>query len=259
MSNWLVAVDESNYARWAFNLATSMANPKVDVLFLVAVADDIQSPVFAIDSASYAFVKDHNEALERRCKSILKFYWDKAQKLGFNTHLLMGWSTHVGESLCKAIEEKNINNVVLGRRAMGTVKRFFVGSTTRYVLEHANCNVIVAKTPHGPPEEHESIREKVVELEEIERQRRIKEDKKLVNNEDENRKKTLDEVKHLEEKEKERRLKEDEKVLTQEEAERKKNLEQVKKMEEEEKERRLREDLVQHNDKTIKIQVYKWQ
>jgi hypothetical protein len=32
-------------------------------------------------------------------------------------------------------------------RGLGTISRFFAGSTSRYVMEHASCNVIVAKQP----------------------------------------------------------------------------------------------------------------
>lgn len=54
------------------------------------------------------------------------------------------WS-HVGEMICKAIEQKNIDYVVMGRRGLGTFERMILGSTSKYVIENAKCNVIVAK------------------------------------------------------------------------------------------------------------------
>ncbi len=84
----------------------------------------------------------------------------------------------VGSMICHQIDEKKVDFLLIGRRGMSKIKRFFVGSNSRYLTEHANCNVIVIKGEWGPPEEH-SDKKDIVKLEEEERKRRIEEDKKL--------------------------------------------------------------------------------
>jgi hypothetical protein len=54
---------------------------------------------------------------------------------------------------------------------MNKVKRLLAGSTSKYVMEHASCNVVVVKG-YFLPDEHVSLKE-VNRLEEQERMRRL--------------------------------------------------------------------------------------
>jgi len=49
---------------------------------------------------------------------------------------------------------------------------FFVGSTSKYIVEHAECNVVVVKKPVGPSEMHDN-KASVIAAEEIERLQQI--------------------------------------------------------------------------------------
>jgi hypothetical protein len=60
---------------------------------------------------------------------------------------------------------------------MNKVKRLLAGSTSKYVMEHASCNVVVVKG-YFLPEQHASIKE-VDRLEEEERKRRLHLDEDL--------------------------------------------------------------------------------
>lgn len=68
--------------------------------------------------------------------------------------MMKGTDNNPGNLICKAVKNYNIHHVVLGRRSLGGVQRFLVGSTSKYVVENAECNVIVVKNPVGPEEEH---------------------------------------------------------------------------------------------------------
>lgn len=59
--------------------------------------------------------------------------------------MMKGSDSNPGSLLCKAGNNYNINTIVLGRRSMTGVQRFFVGSTSKYVVENAECNVVVVK------------------------------------------------------------------------------------------------------------------
>jgi len=86
---------------------------------------------------------------------------------------------------------------------MGSVERFFVGSTSKHVLENSECNVVVIKKEFGGEEEHES-RAKIIQVEEEERLRRIEED-----GPQEIHDTTKEEVVKAEEEERKRRIQED--------------------------------------------------
>jgi len=88
--------------------------------------------------------------------------------------MMKGTDDNPGVLICKAAKNYNVANIVLGRRSMGSVERFFVGSTSRYVLENAECNVIVIKKEFGGEEEHVS-KLQVIQAEEEERVRRMME------------------------------------------------------------------------------------
>jgi len=119
--------------------------------------------------------------------------------------MMKGSSSNAGDLICRAVNQYNIHQVVTGRRDMGDVKRFFLGSTSKYILEHANCNVVVVKIAVGPEEEH-SDRTKAIQAEESERIRRIIEEEKIKEKEEEERKATLQKVKIDEEKERQERI-----------------------------------------------------
>lgn len=92
-----------------------------------------------------------------------------------NVHLLLATSESIGEMVCEAAKQKNVDFLVVGRRGLGTLKRLLLGSVSRYILENATCDVIVVKGHYGPEVEHDTTKAQVKRAEEVERQRRIEE------------------------------------------------------------------------------------
>lgn len=133
--------------------------------------------------------------------------------------MMKGSDSNPGNLICKAVTNYDITNVVIGRRSLGSVERFFVGSsskyelalvvlTPRYVVENAECNVIVVKKPFGAPEEHDQ-KTAVIQAEEGERLRREEEEGPAEVHESD-----LSAIKKAEEEERERRIKEDGEMLS---------------------------------------------
>jgi len=152
-------------------------------------------------------------AQEKKAKKILVHYGHKCKQNGINHFTLMkGASSHAGELLCRAVKQYNIHNVVTGRRSLSSFRRFFQGSTSQYLVENADCNVIVVKVPPGPEEEHDE-KDKVIQLEEEERIRRVEEEAHILEEEEkkreEKRQYELEKVRDAEEKERQRRISED--------------------------------------------------
>jgi len=121
---------------------------------------------------------------------------------------MKGSSTNAGDLICKVVKQYNIHQIVTGRRDMGEVKRFFLGSVSKFILEHAECNVVVVKVPIGSEEEHVD-KQKIIQAEETERIRRIVEDEETIEKEQENREATLQKVIADEEKERKERISEE--------------------------------------------------
>lgn len=65
--------------------------------------------------------------------------------LQVNYTMMKGTENNPGILVCKAVENYGITTVVVGRRGLGRFERFVSGSSSSYIVEHANCNVIVVK------------------------------------------------------------------------------------------------------------------
>lgn len=56
---------------------------------------------------------------------------------------------HVGEGLVLYAQQNNSDLVVLGDSQRGVVSRLLLGSTSRYVLRHVNCSVLIIRQPQS--------------------------------------------------------------------------------------------------------------
>ncbi|XP_069138315.1 universal stress protein YxiE-like [Argopecten irradians] len=55
---------------------------------------------------------------------------------------------HPGHALVEKAKAINASMIVVGSRGIGTVRRTFLGSTSDYLIHHANVPVLVCKHPH---------------------------------------------------------------------------------------------------------------
>jgi nucleotide-binding universal stress UspA family protein len=52
---------------------------------------------------------------------------------------------HAGDQILKAIDAQGIDLVVVGARRQGAIRRWLLGSTSEFVLNHAPCSVLVVR------------------------------------------------------------------------------------------------------------------
>jgi len=203
-TKWLVAIDDTEYANWAFNYTISMMKPN-DQLFLMHIAEE--PATLFIGYASSSLLDTLYKVADEKARKILVHYGHKAQEAGVKFKMMKGTNSNPGELICKAIENYDIDTCVIGRRGLGSFERFFSGSTSRYVMENADCDVIIVKRQFGPAEEHGSfdLKSQVIQAEEHERLRRLEEAEEQPAIEHDV---TIDEIKAAEETERARRLKE---------------------------------------------------
>jgi len=149
IQNWLVAVDDSVTASWAFSYATSMMDKQNGHLFILNVHDE-PTAMYAGYAAPDLLTR-LAEVEDLRAKKILVHYGLKAQHIGIKFTMMKGTDSNAGELICQTIKRYNIKQVVTGRREIGEFKRFVTGSTSKYIMENAeDCNVTIVKTPVGP-------------------------------------------------------------------------------------------------------------
>ena len=80
-----------------------------------------------------------------------------------------------GERLCDMSQRLKVDCIVVGRRGMSKLKRLFLGSVSRYLVDHACCDVLVVKTYHGP----DIILDEAQRAKETQRRKWIEEERRL--------------------------------------------------------------------------------
>jgi len=139
---WMVALDDSPHSFFAFKFACASMDPKKDHLLLVSVASE--------PSGYFSMIRDIGSLIKgqvKQTKRILAYYDQAAAESKIRCTMILGQGKHVGEILCNVAESFGVNHLICGRRSLAEVKRLLVGSTSRYVVENANCNVAVVKEP----------------------------------------------------------------------------------------------------------------
>ncbi|MEO9593491.1 universal stress protein [Rhodopirellula bahusiensis] len=67
------------------------------------------------------------------------------QKLNLNTETHLVEGDHVGEALINYAEMHGCDLIMTGDSDSGLLTRLFMGSTSRYVLRHATCSVLIVR------------------------------------------------------------------------------------------------------------------
>jgi nucleotide-binding universal stress UspA family protein len=174
MVNYMIAVDGSNFSNAAFFTGLGMVAAK-DHLYVITVVEDIRQFYSTWTFGPVFIPPDVNEKAKEHARRLLHRYLQVCKKANVAATGLLAVSSHTGEALCQAIESKKIDFLIVARRGLGAVKRFFVGSTTKYCVENANCNVLVLKGDWKAAEDHGPALKEIVKAEEAERNRQMKE------------------------------------------------------------------------------------
>jgi len=175
---WMVAVNKSPDAQMALEFAMNKVNKELDNILVVSIVEDRVYPTVTFN---YEFIKQmeiYRNQLRSETKLELLEYGKKLQERGIKFSLHLGVSAHVGEMMILLEEKYRPDYLVVGRRGLSGIKRMFLGSTSKYLLEHSKSNVFIIKQEEAPEEIHTSKKE-AIQAEEEERERRIKEEKKL--------------------------------------------------------------------------------
>lgn len=86
MTRWLVAVDDSDFAQFAFNYAIAFMKPDEDHLYLMHVSEEA-TRVF-VGYATAQLLESFRQAADEKARKILVHYGHQAQKQGVGYNLL---------------------------------------------------------------------------------------------------------------------------------------------------------------------------
>jgi len=155
---YLVAIDGSDNAKTSFYTILKLMQMDRDQLYLATVVEDPTHSIYAHVFGGEGLQKALDNVVASS-KNMLNSYAAVAKEFKANVELLLCISSHVGDSLCKIVDEKQIDYMAMGRRGLGTLKRMFVGSNSKYCTEHAKCNILIVKKDWLSPEEETSLNE----------------------------------------------------------------------------------------------------
>jgi len=155
--NYLVAIDGSDNSKTAFFTVLKLMQVERDILYLVTIVEDPTSSLYAHVFGQSGELQKALDNVIASASEMLNSYAKMANEYKINVELVVATSSHVGEAICKMVEEKKIDYLAMGRRGLGTIKRLIVGSNSRYCVEHSKCNVLIVKKEWFSPEEEKSL------------------------------------------------------------------------------------------------------
>lgn len=145
--NVLIAMDESDYANFAFDYYMKnvhRANDHVILLHVPEYHTVIQSPMVMTD---VSVVTDLLQDEEKRIKAFLETLGAKLKNHGIGGKV-KSVGGNAGEVITKVANEEKAGLIVIGSRGMGTIRRTLLGSVSDYVMHHAHVPVLVCKQEH---------------------------------------------------------------------------------------------------------------
>jgi nucleotide-binding universal stress UspA family protein len=134
----VVAYDASEPAKYALEQVAKLNWTKEVEITLLQVVTQLTTPYY------YGFAADmpglwqeEYEASERRLNAVAAPLRDR----GFTVSTDIRTADHHGEEICRRIRELAADVVVVGDHGYGGLKRFLLGSVSRYVLRHSKASV----------------------------------------------------------------------------------------------------------------------
>eukprot|EP01113_Clastostelium_recurvatum_P020932 TRINITY_DN24787_c0_g1_i1.p1 TRINITY_DN24787_c0_g1~~TRINITY_DN24787_c0_g1_i1.p1 ORF type:complete len:222 (-),score=49.03 TRINITY_DN24787_c0_g1_i1:137-802(-) len=155
--NIMIALDHSSNSEAAFRECLETVDKSRDQLYLFTAAERSFVPMAHFHAIALTTI---NKNLEKAPLDLLNVYAARCAEAGVShVHMVVGRDSDAGRLICKAVQQKEIDYLYLGRRGTGKISRVFLGSVSRYCLEHAPCNVVVVKTPYkqGPLGEMDAV------------------------------------------------------------------------------------------------------
>jgi len=149
----VIALDASTFSSHTLDWALDHFVTKDDAVTLLNVFEF--QPIISLDlygSVSLASLNiELEEKGEKAAISLLKQYAQRCVDKGVRPHLTV-LKGPVKHSICDFVAEKKPDALIIASRGMGSVKRWFIGSVSDFVVHNCHCPVIVVKEPEQTAE-----------------------------------------------------------------------------------------------------------
>jgi len=168
----MVALDtDEEKSKMLVDGALKLAVSGRDSLLMARVIPEMEmdTTVVILDPSAVLEERMKNEAAERKKLEELNKPCFEAK---VESWFVVITDDNPGFTLCKLAKEYKIDCMLVGRRKLGAIKRFFTCSISKYCVDHADCNVLVLKKPYSSEEAEKPIREDEKPISEEEKEKR---------------------------------------------------------------------------------------
>lgn len=138
MTKILVPVDGSPNSDKAIRYALTLAEGKAEELIFLNVQPNYNTPYVK----RFASQDQINDMQQETSKEVLSHSLEiaKDSTVPIRTVLRIG---DPGREICKEAEESGVDNIVMGYRGLGAVKRAILGSVATHVLHETPCPITI--------------------------------------------------------------------------------------------------------------------
>ncbi|MDN7013898.1 universal stress protein [Methanoculleus sp. FWC-SCC3] len=142
----LVAVDGSEIGHRALEEALSVARAMGISVHAVHVVQTATYPSLTLNELEPPAIAQQAllDALDREADEILAGAEEKATTAGVSLTVHKRWG-HPGAEIIALAQELGADLTVIGSHGKGRLGRFFLGSTSTYVVDHATSTVMVVR------------------------------------------------------------------------------------------------------------------
>lgn len=141
--NVLIALDDSDLSKKAFDRAVHIANRDEATLVLSHVVD---TQNFSVIKAYLNDLNDVYEKAEAKAREMLNKYEKIAKDAGvISVKQVIKYGSPKNILVEEVIPEENIDVIVLGATGVSAVERVFLGSVADSAFRHAKCEVLVVR------------------------------------------------------------------------------------------------------------------
>ena len=138
----LLTADGSFCSKYAIKKALSLLNLQDKEIFIITVMEDISNLPIEITSNKEWF----NDYLKKRncfAQNVIRETYATLKDFNLTASKDFSLIGAPSTTILEAIDENNIDLVILGSRSKDRISEFLLGSTSKRVLEHANCSVLI--------------------------------------------------------------------------------------------------------------------
>jgi nucleotide-binding universal stress UspA family protein len=139
---YLFPTDGSEQSRHAEDTLSDLADPDRTRILVLTVIDQEPNPFANPDKKA-----DYETALIEKAEERVEAASNRLEDRGFQVETEIEHGDP-GQVICRMVDDRNIERIVMARRGLGTAGELLLGSVSHYVVHHASCPVtVVPNTP----------------------------------------------------------------------------------------------------------------